>query len=57
MTQEPSSQPHDRPRLEVYSRPFSTYHYVISADELAVPRFAKARSSTFMVLMLTGVAL
>jgi hypothetical protein len=45
--------PNDRPRPEVYSRPFSVYHYVIGADEMEpVARFAvKARSSMFMVLM------
>jgi condensation enzyme len=45
--------PNDRPRPEVYSRPFSGYNYVVSAGEIAAaPRFAQAtRSSMFMVLM------
>ncbi|HEY2575116.1 MAG TPA: condensation domain-containing protein [Streptosporangiaceae bacterium] len=45
--------PNDRPRPEVYSRPFSAYNYFVSADEMAAAcRFAaEARSSMFMVLM------
>jgi non-ribosomal peptide synthetase component F len=45
--------PNDRPRPEVYSRPFSGYNYFIGAQEMAaVPRFAQQmRSSNFMVLM------
>jgi hypothetical protein len=45
--------PNDRPRPEVYSRPFSVYNYFVSADEMAaVPRFAlQARSSMFMVVL------
>jgi condensation enzyme len=45
--------PNDRPRPEVYSRPFSGYRYVVSADDMAaVHKFSsQARSSTFMVLM------
>lgn len=45
--------PNDRPRPEVYSRPFSAYNYVISPGEMA-PTLAlahKARSSMFMTLM------
>lgn len=45
--------PNDRPRPEAYSRPFSMYNYIVSADEMAaVSRFAQQmRSSLFMVLM------
>jgi hypothetical protein len=45
--------PNDRPRPEVYSRPFSGYHYVVRADEMATARrFAlDMRSTMFMVLM------
>jgi hypothetical protein len=45
--------PNDGPRPEVYSRPFSGYNYVVSADQIAAaPRFAlETRSSMFMVLM------
>jgi condensation enzyme len=45
--------PNDRPRPEVYSRPFSVYNYVVSAAETAAARrFAvETRSSMFMVLM------
>ena len=45
--------PNDRPRPEVYSRPFSGYNYVVGVDEMAaVPRFAlQARSSMFMVVL------
>jgi condensation enzyme len=45
--------PNDRPRPEVYSRPFSAYNYVVSAaDMAAAARFAtRTRSSMFMVLM------
>lgn len=45
--------PNDRPRPQVYSRPFSAYNYVIRPAELAETlAFAnKARSSMFMLLM------
>jgi hypothetical protein len=45
--------PNDGPRPEVYSRPFSGYNYVVSADEMAAaPKFAlETRSSMFMVLI------
>src|ERR1700677_2238131 len=45
--------PNDRPRPEVYSRPFSMYTYFLSADEIAgVSRLAqRMRSSTFMVVL------
>lgn len=45
--------PNDRPRPEVYSRPFSAYNYEIRpADMAATVAFAqKARSSMFMALM------
>jgi hypothetical protein len=45
--------PNDRPRPEVYSRPFSMYNYFISTDEMAaVPQFAlRMRSSVFMVVL------
>jgi hypothetical protein len=45
--------PNDRPRPDGYTRPFSLYHYIVSADEMrAAARFAhEMRSSMFMVLM------
>lgn len=45
--------PNDRPRPEVYSRPFSGYHYTVSAEEMAAARrFAlEMRSSMFMVVL------
>jgi hypothetical protein len=45
--------PNDRPRPEVYSRPFSAYNYFVSAEEMgAAARCAtQARGSMFMVLM------
>jgi hypothetical protein len=45
--------PNDRPRPQGYTRPFSMYHYSVSAGEMsAAVRFAQEmRSSMFMVLM------
>ena len=45
--------PNDRPRPEIYSRPFSAYNYFVSAGDMAAAaRFAtQTRSSMFMVLM------
>jgi condensation enzyme len=45
--------PNDRPRPDGYTRPFSIYNYVVSADEMGTgARFAhEMRSSMFMVLM------
>lgn len=45
--------PNDRPRPEVYSRPFSAHNYQVDASEMAATaRFAvQTRSSMFMVMM------